>query len=105
MSDGTVMQALTMMLTVWTLMLYDPFKAGLQLAVVLATTALAAAGYSRRDPCVVGWKEAALYRRPGVDWWNWLRDQVENRLHKAGIPYRNIYLGLLRLFTCQHPDD
>lgn len=49
-ANGDVMQALA----VRTAMLHAPFEVGRQLAVDLATTALAAAEHSRHDPGVVG---------------------------------------------------
>jgi len=53
-ANGDVMQALAMALAVRTAMLHAPFEVGRQLAVDLATTALAAAEHSRHDPGVVG---------------------------------------------------
>ena len=53
-ANGDVMQALAMALAVRTAMLHAPFDVGRQLALDLATTALAAAEYSRHDPGVVG---------------------------------------------------
>lgn len=53
-ANGDVMQALTMALAVRAAMLHAPYAVGCQLAVDLATTALAAAEHSQHDPGAVG---------------------------------------------------
>lgn len=53
-ANGDVMQALAMALAVRTAMLHAPYAVGHQLAVDLATTALAAAELSRHDPGAFG---------------------------------------------------